>query len=180
MARHDALLKHFHWRFHSVPSLPALAEQLRKAASSGDATTLATLLHTAATTPIAASAAALGNRSSLQSSLTADAAVSLAPAVLPHAPAEASLKAVNLGDSKGRTALHFAATRGDPALVRLLLRHGADPSSADINGNTALHLAACTSNTAIITALLAAGCNPHARDGTRNIHMAYAQGEKCV
>jgi len=36
----------------------------------------------------------------------------------------------------GATALHIAAATGDPALVKLVVAHGADPSAADHDGNT--------------------------------------------
>jgi serine/threonine-protein phosphatase 6 regulatory ankyrin repeat subunit B len=45
----------------------------------------------------------------------------------------------NIQDSKGKTALMYAATTGDWALVNTLLEYGADPSIEDNDGNTALH-----------------------------------------
>ncbi|MGH0158840.1 UNVERIFIED_CONTAM: hypothetical protein FKN15_061616 [Acipenser sinensis] len=44
--------------------------------------------------------------------------------------------------SKGRTPLHLACSLGDDAVLRLLLKWGADPLSKDRKGDTPLHLAA--------------------------------------
>ena len=44
-------------------------------------------------------------------------------------------------------------------MVRLLLRHGANPNIKDCIGNTPLHLAAVTSKTSIVALLLMAGTN---------------------
>jgi len=38
------------------------------------------------------------------------------------------------GDTPGRTALSYAAELGSPAMVRLLLDHGADPRKPDSAG----------------------------------------------
>lgn len=40
-----------------------------------------------------------------------------------------------------QTPLHLAVITGQPALVKLLLSHGASPMVLDRNGQTALHLA---------------------------------------
>ncbi|MCB1895740.1 MAG: ankyrin repeat domain-containing protein [Zoogloeaceae bacterium] len=42
----------------------------------------------------------------------------------------------------GRTALHYAAQRGDEPMLALLLDAGADPNAKDARGDTALHLLA--------------------------------------
>ncbi|XP_078063714.1 NF-kappa-B inhibitor-like protein 1 isoform X1 [Mustelus asterias] len=50
--------------------------------------------------------------------------------------------AVSFAGRRGRTPLHVACARRDHITARLLLRHGADPTSQDQKGNTPLHLAA--------------------------------------
>lgn len=64
---------------------------------------------------------------------------------------------VSVPDSKGRTALHFAATQNNEFIIKVLLDHGADPNAKDINGNTPLHLAACSNHINIVTQLLKGG-----------------------
>ncbi|KAF5899953.1 NF-kappa-B inhibitor-like protein 1, partial [Clarias magur] len=50
---------------------------------------------------------------------------------------------VNFTRGKRRRAvLHLVCSHGDDALLRLLLKHGADPLQKDRNGDTPLHLAA--------------------------------------
>ncbi|KAK2871368.1 hypothetical protein Q8A67_023895 [Cirrhinus molitorella] len=43
---------------------------------------------------------------------------------------------------KHRSPLHIVCSRGDDAILRLLLKHGADPLQTDRNGDTPAHLAA--------------------------------------
>lgn len=43
---------------------------------------------------------------------------------------------------KHRGPLHIACSHGDDAILRLLLKHGADPLQTDRKGETPLHLAA--------------------------------------
>lgn len=69
-------------------------------------------------------------------------------------------------DSKGRTALHFAATQGDETIVKALLGHRANVNARDLNGNTPLHLAACSNHIKVVTLLLRAGTNLNALDYT--------------
>ena len=47
---------------------------------------------------------------------------------------------LNIADSQGRTVLHWAAARLDPALLRLLVAAGANLACQDMLGNTPAHL----------------------------------------
>ena len=46
----------------------------------------------------------------------------------------------NLTNAKGMTALHDAVQRGDPNIVKVLVKFGADPTLASKNDKTALQL----------------------------------------
>ena len=52
---------------------------------------------------------------------------------------EFPLSPINTRDSKGSTALWWAAYSGNSALVRLLLKHDADPNIADVMRDTPMH-----------------------------------------
>uniref|UniRef100_A0A8C4X0D2 Ankyrin repeat domain 54 n=1 Tax=Eptatretus burgeri TaxID=7764 RepID=A0A8C4X0D2_EPTBU len=80
-------------------------------------------------------------------------------------------------DSKGRTALHFAACAGDEPTVRLLVERGADANPRDSLGNTPLHLAACSHRPAVVTTLLRAGARPDAADGAGRTPLQLARGK---
>lgn len=84
---------------------------------------------------------------------------------------------VSCADSKKRTALHFAAAKGDDVMVRTLLNHGANPNLKDVNGNTPLHLAACSSHIKIVTMLVESGANVNALDecGRSPLQLAFAR-----
>eukprot|EP00798_Chlamydomonas_sp_ICE-L_P005531 gene5531-4165_t len=49
---------------------------------------------------------------------------------------------VNLVNSGGRSAIHYAGSKGSPGMIRLLLKHGAEVGKQDKTGSTALHRAA--------------------------------------
>ncbi|KAL4167380.1 hypothetical protein KRP22_012866 [Phytophthora ramorum] len=51
------------------------------------------------------------------------------------------LNVVNVPDIDGRTALHYAASKGSLELVELLVRHGAAVNAADYHGDTPTNLA---------------------------------------
>ncbi|XP_049945338.1 ankyrin-1-like isoform X2 [Schistocerca serialis cubense] len=75
----------------------------------------------------------------------------------------------------GFTALHFAAERGDAAVVRLLLSAASDPSGRDQWGWTPLHWAAQNGHAEAAAALLQAGADRGARaddDGSTPLDMA--------
>lgn len=69
---------------------------------------------------------------------------------------------VNQTAPDGAAALHWAAHRGDPELVDLLLAAGADVSAANRYGVRPIALAAENGDAAILEALLAAGADANA------------------
>jgi ankyrin repeat protein len=63
-------------------------------------------------------------------------------------------------DRRGGTALHWAASRNDVAMIRLLLRHGAQPSPHSYrNANTPLHTAASWGHREAIAELVKGGAD---------------------
>ncbi|KAK0701881.1 ankyrin repeat-containing protein-like protein [Lasiosphaeria miniovina] len=66
-------------------------------------------------------------------------------------------RSVDCADSTGRTALQWAAARGDERAVITLLSWGADPNNMDEKLNTPLTLAANQNQTACVRLLLEAG-----------------------
>jgi ankyrin repeat protein len=71
---------------------------------------------------------------------------------------------VNIRDYKGRTPLHWAATRGDISAVSLLLDNGADVNAQDEGKATPLILAASSGSVRTIELLLLAGANVRLTD----------------
>ena len=67
---------------------------------------------------------------------------------------------IDVLDSYGRTALGWAAARGDEKAVMVLLSHGADPNTEKQHFNTPLCLAASQNHTACVRSLLEAGALP--------------------
>ncbi|BBN02767.1 hypothetical protein MPTK1_2g17950 [Marchantia polymorpha subsp. ruderalis] len=67
--------------------------------------------------------------------------------------------AVDLNDSDGRTALHWAADRGHLHAVELLLAKGAQINSKDLEGQTALHYAATCEQEDIAKYLISKGAD---------------------
>ena len=60
-------------------------------------------------------------------------------------------------DASGRTALEWAAARGDDRAIAILLSYGADPNAMDLKLNTPLTLAANQSHAVCVRLLLEAG-----------------------
>ena len=69
---------------------------------------------------------------------------------------------VDVAETDGTTALHWAAYRGDVETARLLLEAGAEAEAANRYGVTPLTLAAGRGNAPIVEALLDAGADPNA------------------
>lgn len=69
---------------------------------------------------------------------------------------------VNIAQTDGMTALHWATYRDDLELARLLVRAGATVGAANRYGVTPLSLACTNGNGAMVALLLKAGANPNA------------------
>ncbi|KIY49333.1 ankyrin [Fistulina hepatica ATCC 64428] len=79
-------------------------------------------------------------------------------------------------NNEGKTALHFAALKGNEELVRMLCDLGADFDLADNKGNTPLHYASAWGHIAIVQLLIERGCQFSARnnDGFTPSDYAYS------
>ena len=86
---------------------------------------------------------------------------------------EQSTSFINATDFHGRTALHWAAARGDSYAVDTLLTFGADLEIADNLGSTALHYSAWN-KTRCLELLLTSGANPNCKNknGDTPLHWA--------
>jgi truncated hemoglobin YjbI len=83
----------------------------------------------------------------------------------------------------GRTLLHEASAQGNPAMVELLLRLGADPDALDGGGHTPLYGLANeyrgANGSAVVRALARSGADVNANDGVKHctaLHMAARRG----
>jgi len=68
---------------------------------------------------------------------------------------------VNVPQTDGATALHWAADRDDPEMVELLVRAGANVKAVNRYGVTPLWLAGVNGNAVVIDVLLKAGADPN-------------------
>ncbi|CAG0905905.1 unnamed protein product [Cyprideis torosa] len=75
-----------------------------------------------------------------------------------------------------RTALHIAADNAQPAIISLLLQHGADVDARDNEGQTALHVAAQWGHPAIISLLLQHGTRVDEEDKEKRTPLLLAIG----
>src|SRR5574339_1038691 len=73
---------------------------------------------------------------------------------------------VNVADSDGTRALHWAIRVDEVDIAQLLLRAGADAKSANRLGMTPLYMAATNGNPAMIRLLLDAGADPNQVDAS--------------
>ncbi|KAJ1648788.1 hypothetical protein IWQ61_009916 [Dispira simplex] len=74
----------------------------------------------------------------------------------------------NVCDESQRTALHIAASKGNVAMILMLIRAGADVNARDVLGNTPLHIAVVSNYINCVLALLQAGADITASNGSRN------------
>ena len=80
-------------------------------------------------------------------------------------------------DADGRSAISWAATRGDLASVSVLLQYGADPNSKSVRGQTPLHWASQNpthEGSRIIQALIDSDANVNAVDYWNRTALIYA------
>jgi ankyrin repeat protein len=68
-------------------------------------------------------------------------------------PAHPQKPAPGCSRERGTTPLMYAASLGNPALIRLLIRHGADPHATDWQGRTAADLAPAEDRQQVVRAL---------------------------
>jgi len=101
---------------------------------------------------------------------------------LDHELSISSAAHINKRDSKGRTALSWAAVRGDLVRVHLLLKYGADLKIKSNRSYTCLHYAAQSGHLGVLTALLGAGAESQARNdmGHTPLHVAACYHDQVV
>jgi hypothetical protein len=88
--------------------------------------------------------------------------------------------AINYRNKFGHTALLWATSAQDKAIVSYLLHMGANPNVADEDGITPLHLAVRAGDNAIVKELLAAGANPDPQDKYGSTPLVAAASGKAV
>jgi ankyrin repeat protein len=81
-------------------------------------------------------------------------------------------------DKTGRTALHWAASKGQTNIVALLLDRGANPNAKQRSDETPLHFAIEAEHVEVARLLLAKGADANARNGSAltPLHLAVMQG----
>ena len=88
-----------------------------------------------------------------------------------------SLIPVKAKDNDGKTALMYAAEKGQKETVELLLAKGADINAKDKYGKTALMYAARKGYKEIVELLLAKGADINAKDKYGKTALDYAKGK---
>lgn len=85
-----------------------------------------------------------------------------------------SANSINAIDWQGRTALSWAAARGDAHSVQLLLSHGANPNLSSFNGSSPLQFSARARTPDCMELLLAAGADISQQNAWNQTAMTYA------
>lgn len=85
---------------------------------------------------------------------------------------------VNLQDSVGRCAIHYAAEYGHVNAVKVLINAGCKADMGDVDSLTPLHLAANGGHLSVVETLLSSGCHVNAKttDKLSPLHYAAARG----
>ena len=86
--------------------------------------------------------------------------------------------AINAVDSKGRTALSWAAQRGDHDAVRLLLQRGVDVNRPDYSKKTPLHWSISAESDASMHLLLQEDADVDAKDDIGRTALSYVASKK--
>lgn len=84
---------------------------------------------------------------------------------------------------KGSTPLHFATSRGNEEIVKILLQHSkVNVNVKDVSGKTALHMACCEGHSKVCQLLLNYGADIKAvsADKTTPLHSAILNGHSEV
>ena len=86
---------------------------------------------------------------------------------------------VNMSDSYGRTALHYAAEQGHAPIIDILLKAGSFVNAMDCEGVTPLYLASARGNTDAVLSLVkqSANVNMRAPDKSTPLHTAASRGQ---
>ena len=87
---------------------------------------------------------------------------------------ELSTANINDIDSSGRTALSWAARRGDANATKILLSYGADPNKGNVHNVAPLHHAVGARNPSCISLLIEAGADVDQRDARMQAPLHYA------
>jgi ankyrin repeat protein len=85
-------------------------------------------------------------------------------------------------NKEGWTPLHYASTKGEAAMVKLLLSNGALPNDISPEGNTALFMAVQTDSLETVQLLINAGADPSASNlkAQDSIDMARLKGKEAL
>jgi len=82
---------------------------------------------------------------------------------------------LNSGDKVGMTPLMYAVEKQQPAIIRFLIKKGANTNIQDKEGNTALHHAIVKNNVGIVKSLLALNADPLIQNNNKQLPLDLAQ-----